>query len=321
MPTYVRSRRAPGADAEAADDPEDDFEDGKEHPWNPATLRVCVLVIMAVTFGMGFCWYVLRLTLAGMSGLEALNSVEVTFASNGATVVKDVASDDEFEKKLPLHRKHNQVQQDEGLPHGPESPGHEPQLEDRNATRVRCATTAGAISIDVHWSWAPHGAARFLDMVRGGFFDTRVALFRSVRGFICQTGIAGDPVVHKAWQERGRIPDDPQWLSKADGRRMKRGYLSFAGGGKDSRSLEFFFAYRDVGLGTALWEVPFGTLVGDESFDNMDHFYTSYGDLKVFGGKAPEQGLMYKDGLEYLEKEFPHIDYIIACRVVEHKPA
>merc|ERR1712194_175896 len=181
---------------------------------------------------------------------------------------------------------------------------------------VTCATTGGPLTIEVHEEWAPLGAQRFLAMVRDGYFSTKVGLFRCVKGFLCQTGIAGDPAVFKQWDEKGQINDDPQWLSESDDRGMKRGYLSFAGGGTNSRGLEFFFTFRDVGLGVSPWEVPFGKVVGEESFQVMDRWYTGYGDMPDFGGKAPEQDHIYKEGLKYLEPKFPDLDYITSCDVV-----
>ena len=66
-----------------------------------------------------------------------------------------------------------------------------------SATLVCCNSTKGVLNIAVHPSWAPHGAKRFLDMVRSGFFSTRVGLFRALRDFLVQFGLAGDPAVHK----------------------------------------------------------------------------------------------------------------------------
>lgn len=187
-------------------------------------------------------------------------------------------------------------------------------IETTSTTRVRCETTAGEILIDVHHDWSPHGSRRFLDMVNSGFFDTRVALFRAVENFLCQTGIAGDPDVDKAWKKKGTIPDDPQWLKGP--RPMKRGYLSFAGSGENSRTTEFFFAFKDLQLGSSPWEVPFGTLVQQSSFDTLDRFYVGYGDIPRFGGHAPNQGRIYKSGLSYLLPNFPNLDYIDRCEVV-----
>ncbi|KAJ1455100.1 hypothetical protein M885DRAFT_520663 [Pelagophyceae sp. CCMP2097] len=208
------------------------------------------------------------------------------------------------------------LQQNQGLPTGPEVPQPEPPS---STTRVRCETTTGPITIDVRPDWAPLGAARFLDMVDSGFFSSRVALFRAVKGFLCQTGIAGDPAVYRAFKKKGDVPDDAQWLTIGSKeaevfRPMKRGYLSFAGGGANNRGTEFFFAFRDLRLGASPWEVPFATLVGAESFAAMDRWYVGYGDIKAYGGTAPAQGRMYSGGLAYLQA-WPDLDYIDHCEV------
>src|SRR5580704_8901919 len=74
-------------------------------------------------------------------------------------------------------------------------------------TRVRIETTAGNFAIEVHRDWAPHGADRFLELVRAKFFDDS-RFFRVVAGKWAQFGIAGDPKVAQAWRPR-TIPDDP----------------------------------------------------------------------------------------------------------------
>ena len=206
------------------------------------------------------------------------------------------------------------LQQEPGLPSGAEVPA--PEAARGASTRVRCETTAGPLDVDVFEGWAPLGARRWLDMVEEGFFSSRVGLFRAVKNFLCQTGVPGDPAVHKAWRARGRIKDDPQWLDMKGARRpLKRGYLAFAGSGPNSRTTEFFFAFRDLQLGGSPWEVPFGRLAGAHSFAAMDRFYAGYGDMKAFGGGAPAQGKIYNQGAAYLDAEFPELDFITSCAV------
>ena len=206
------------------------------------------------------------------------------------------------------------LQQVPGLPPGPEVKGGE--ADKRQTTRVKCATTAGPLLIDIYEGWAPLGAQRFLDMVRTGFFSSRVGLFRAVKNFLCQTGVPGDPSLHQQWRQKGRIKDDPQWLNlQGQKQPLKRGYLAFAGGGRDSRTTEFFFAFRDLKLGFQPWEVPFGTLVGEGSFAALDRFYAGYGDMGAFGGHAPAPGQIYKRGAAYLDAEFPLLDFITSCDV------
>lgn len=79
-------------------------------------------------------------------------------------------------------------------------------------TLVCCNTTKGPLNIEVHHAWAPIGADRFVYMVKDNFFSTNIALFRALKGFLIQFGIAGDPKVHKRYHELGNLKDDPPWL-------------------------------------------------------------------------------------------------------------
>jgi len=182
------------------------------------------------------------------------------------------------------------------------------------ASRVSCATTKGPLVMDMRSDWCPLGTPRFLDMVKSKFFSTRVSLFRAVPGFIVQTGVAGDPAVNAAWQNKGKIMDDAQWM---DPPRFMRGYVAFAGSGRNSRTTEFFIAYQHNRLGRAPWEVPCGHLVGDTSYATMDAFYTGYGDVPAFGGNAPKQQRIYSEGNAYLDKDFPKLDYILSCDIIQ----
>lgn len=62
---------------------------------------------------------------------------------------------------------------------------------------VCCRTTVGPLLIAVHPSWAPIGAARFMDMVQSKFFSSQVPLFRALKGFLVQFGLAGKPSVQQ----------------------------------------------------------------------------------------------------------------------------
>ena len=74
--------------------------------------------------------------------------------------------------------------------------------------------------------------------MRANLSLSKVAMFRAVPNFIVNFGVAGDPAIHRKWQQRGAIRDDPQWLDMSEEGRLKRGMLSFAGGGADSRCTE-----------------------------------------------------------------------------------
>lgn len=223
-----------------------------------------------------------------------------------------------------------------------------------NVTIVCCQTTKGEITVAVHPSWAPLGAARFLEMVTSGFFSSKVGLFRSMKNFLVQFGLAGDPAVQKRYH-KVRMMDDPSWLpfgpphrthlvevpirenkhatgpdmvwSRAEARqlavpakdwifrnvsRYQRGYMGYAGGGKNSRGTQLILAYQSneaLGGGSP-WEVPFAQLIGAHSYVTIDRWETKY-------GEKPRQGKIMNRGVAYLEQEFPDLDYITSCIVAK----
>ena len=121
-----------------------------------------------------------------------------------------------------------------------------------SVTLVCCDTTAGPWSIVVHERWAPLGAKRFLEMVQSGYFDYTVPLMRCIKGFICQFGLSSDPEVSKYFKstiqdDRNWLPEGPKHRQNSDGvKRFAKGYMAYAGAGKDSRDRQFIVSLVDV---------------------------------------------------------------------------
>jgi cyclophilin family peptidyl-prolyl cis-trans isomerase len=186
-------------------------------------------------------------------------------------------------------------------------------------TIVCCNSTKGVLTLEIHPTWAPNGAKRFLDMVRDNFFCTQVPMFRALKGFLIQFGLAGDPAVHKRYHSYGNLKDDPPWLPfgptgrEINGvKRYQKGYLGYAGAGKNSRGTQLIVALEDnlyLGGGSP-WEVPFGQVVGEESFHTLAQFYTGY-------GEKPSQGKIMNRGAAYVREEFPLLDFITECKIVK----
>lgn len=64
--------------------------------------------------------------------------------------------------------------------------------------------------------------------------------------------------------------------------------------------------------GGSPWEVPLGEFVGKISFDVLPRLYNGYGE------KGPGQGLLRKEGnSERVQKEWPLMDYILGCDVLD----
>jgi peptidyl-prolyl cis-trans isomerase A (cyclophilin A) len=172
--------------------------------------------------------------------------------------------------------------------------------------RVKMETTAGEFVIEVHREWAPLGADRFYNLVKIGYY-TDVAFFRVLAGFMAQAGFHGNPAVSKVWLN-SRIKDDPVRQSNYPGT------VTFATGGPNTRSAQFFVNYGDNSYLDESGFTPFGKVV--EGFDSVKKLYSGYGEGQP-NGKGPAQGKVYNLGNIYLKADFPELDYIVKATIVE----
>lgn len=173
--------------------------------------------------------------------------------------------------------------------------------------KAKFTTTKGDFVVEVHRDWAPLGADRFYNLVRNGFYDD-AAFFRVLPGFMAQFGISAKPAVNKAW-ETATIQDDPVKQSN------KRGYISFATSGPNTRTTQVFINFADNG--SNLDEkgfAPFGVVT--EGMDVVDKLYSGYGEGAP-GGAGPPQERIQHEGKAYLDKSFPQLDSIKSARIIE----
>jgi peptidyl-prolyl cis-trans isomerase A (cyclophilin A) len=165
---------------------------------------------------------------------------------------------------------------------------------------VRLQTSQGPVMIEVHPEWAPRGAARFRELVMTGYYEG-CKFFRIVKGFMAQTGINGDPEISAEWKDR-TIKDDPVIQSN------RRGYIAFAMGGPDTRTTQLFINLADNVALDIQGFAPFGKVV--EGMEIVDRLHSGY-------AEQPEQTRIYADGNEYLETQFPRLDFIEGAWIVE----
>ena len=193
-----------------------------------------------------------------------------------------------------------------------------------NISHVCCTTTKGPLSFVIHHKWAPLGAQRVYDMVTSGYFSYSggVPLMRCVSNFLCQFGIHSDTSQRKKFNSN--LKDDPNWLREGKDYRMNdkgvkrfaKGYMAYAGAGPNSRGKQLIVALAPNGPlgGGSPWEVPWGEVVGDYSFDTLDAIYTGYGE------NGPKQGKLSTEGMtEAMKSEFPQLDYITSCTLVDRR--
>jgi peptidyl-prolyl cis-trans isomerase A (cyclophilin A) len=155
-------------------------------------------------------------------------------------------------------------------------------------------TSAGKFVITVHRVWAPNGADRFYNLVKNGFFD-ETRFFRVVPNFMVQFGINGDPAIASSWQN-ANLKDDPGGKQS-----NKKGYVTFATRGKDTRTTQVFINFKDNGFLDSQGFTPFGEVT--TGMDIVEKITDQY-------GEKPNQGSIQSQGNTYLKAQFPKLDYV-----------
>jgi peptidyl-prolyl cis-trans isomerase A (cyclophilin A) len=181
-------------------------------------------------------------------------------------------------------------------------PGEDARAPDAFAAKL--ATTKGDIVIDVHRDWAPKGADRFYTLVKSGYFAD-VAFFRVIDGFMAQAGLSGDPALNAEWRAK-RILDDPVKESN------RRGMVSFAMAGPNSRTTQFFISFGDNAQLDGMGFAPFGQV---RDMAPVDALFKGYGEGAP-RGMGPSQGRVAREGNAYLRAEFPNLDYIERAEIL-----
>ena len=167
--------------------------------------------------------------------------------------------------------------------------------------QVAFETTKGRFDVMVYRIMAPKAADRFYHLVRLKYFDDMV-LYRVVPNFVVQWGIHNDPDVNLAWKD-SNFTDEPVMMSN------KRGTISFARGGKDTRTVQLFINLRDnlnldtLAYGGARGYPPFAKIIS--GMDVVDQFYGGYGDTPT-----REQSAINAEGRAFLDRNYPDLDVI-----------
>jgi cyclophilin family peptidyl-prolyl cis-trans isomerase len=173
--------------------------------------------------------------------------------------------------------------------------------------RANFDTSVGSFVVEVHRDWAPIGADRFYNLVKNGFYDD-IRFYRVIPKFMAQFGIHGNPTISSAWRKAPPLKDEPAKQSN------KRGFVTFANAGANTRSTILFINYRDnPNLDKLPGFAPFGQVVS--GMEVVDKIHGGYGESQDGGGKGPRQTLIEQQGNVYLAKEFPRLDFIKAATI------
>jgi len=165
--------------------------------------------------------------------------------------------------------------------------------------KAKFDTSKGVFIVDVRREWAPNGADRFYNLVKNGFYDN-VRFFRVISGFMVQFGINGDPKISSVWRE-ARIRDDAVKQSN------KRGYITFATAGPNTRTTQVFINFGDNAGLDGQGFAPFGQV--STGMNIVDSINAEYGEGAP-RGRGPDQGRTQMEGNAYLTKDFPKMDFV-----------
>ncbi|MBI3670967.1 MAG: peptidylprolyl isomerase [Acidobacteria bacterium] len=171
--------------------------------------------------------------------------------------------------------------------------------------QVKFTTTKGNFVVKVTRTWAPLGADRFYNLVQHHFFDG-ASFFRVLPGFVVQFGLSAYPQVSQAWQS-ATIKDDPVKQSN------RRGYLTFATGGANTRTTQVFINLGDNSRLDTMGFSPFGEVL--QGLNVVEQLYSGYGEGAP-QGRGPRQDLIGARGKAYLDNDFPKLDSIKTATLI-----
>lgn len=169
--------------------------------------------------------------------------------------------------------------------------------------RASFDTTAGTFVVEAHRAWAPHGADRFYNLVKSGFYDGNY--FYRVTPLMAVWGVNGDPAVAKAWLG-ARIADDPTHVHS-----NTKGTVAFFQANK--RTTQTFVNLTDNSGVLDIQIVPFGEIVS--GMDVAEKLYAGYGEEPP-SGNGPDLNRFHEEGNAYLSRSFPKLDYIRKATIV-----
>ena len=168
--------------------------------------------------------------------------------------------------------------------------------------KARFETTKGTFDIEAHRLWSPAAVDRLYQLIRSEFY-TDMALYRVVPNFVVQFGIHNEASLNKGWSEF-KIRDESVIEKNIEGA------ISFARGGKESRTSQLFINLRNNSprLDTLNYNDVKGFPVVAKVIDGMEVIKTFYNGYA--GEPSNKQNLIRKQGNAYLKKNYPKLDYI-----------
>jgi peptidyl-prolyl cis-trans isomerase A (cyclophilin A) len=175
------------------------------------------------------------------------------------------------------------------------------------AYTARFETSEGNFDVTVKREYSPKAADRFYALVKSGYYKN-VPFYRVVPNFVAQFGQI-DTMQSQAWS-KVKVPDEPVLYGN------KKGTISFARSGRESRSTELFINLKD---NDRLDEVDYNSVKGFPAFgyvssgmEVVEKLYSGYGD------KVMEKEALFANR-KLFDKEFPEVDVIKKAYIISGK--
>jgi cyclophilin family peptidyl-prolyl cis-trans isomerase len=170
---------------------------------------------------------------------------------------------------------------------------------------VDVETSEGTFTLKMRRHWSPLGVDRVYHLMDNDFY-AGARIYRVVPGFVAQWGFSGEPVRDSVWRDLP-VADEPVAASN------RRGVVSFARGGPETRSFQLFVNLVDnvrldsLASSGVVGYPPLGEI--ESGLAVVDGFYAAYAD------ETPSQDSIRTQGNDYLRRAYPQLDSIIATRI------
>lgn len=173
---------------------------------------------------------------------------------------------------------------------------------------TRFETSKGKFDIQINRADSPKAVDRFYQLVNHQFLDSTI-FYRVVPNFVAQFGIS-DTLRMSKWQKI-RVPDEEVRVSNT------KGALSFARGGKESRSSDLFINLKD---NLRLDTLNYNNVKGFPAFGKVingmkvvESLYSGYGDQVM-----PVYDTLSVNRTRFLNA-FPKLDLINKVYIIKTK--
>jgi peptidyl-prolyl cis-trans isomerase A (cyclophilin A) len=172
--------------------------------------------------------------------------------------------------------------------------------------QVEFNTTKGNFVIEVKREYSPLAVDRFFYLVKNNYYYEN-RFFRVVPNFVVQWGMKGIPEIDSTWEKLG-IVDEPVKLSNT------KGAISFARSGPNSRSNQL---YINLGNNSRLDSTKFNEVDGFPAFGKVIKGMEVVESINSEYKQNPNQDSIMVKGNNYLNRNFPNLDYIISTKILD----